>query len=116
MLHRASIFPGDKVKEGPGEHYEANCDEANDHPERVGVITPRNDVVHVSRKASDDDQAHMHRQKAQVTNQQHKMNGSRSLPAPEELWKKREPIINRWGHRYPGQHGQRRHDENGSEV
>ena len=58
----------------------------------------------------------MHRQKAQVTNQQNKMDGSRSLPAPKEPWKKREPIINRRGHRYPGQHGQRCHDENDSEV
>ena len=63
---------------------------------------PKIDVVHVSHKSSDGDQAHMHRQKAEVTNQQNKMDGSRSLPAPEELWEKREPIINRRGHRYPG--------------
>ena len=44
------------------------------------------------------------------------MDGSRSLPAPEELWEKGEPIINRRGHRYPGQHGERRHDENDSEI
>src|ERR1022692_2191316 len=86
MLHGTRIFPCDKVNEAPGNHYEANGDETNHHPDEVRVIAPRNDVVHVSHKSSDGDQAHMHRQKAEVTNQQNKMDGSRSLPAPEELW------------------------------
>src|SRR5664279_3204437 len=88
MLHGTRICPCDKVKEGPGKHHETHGDETNDHPDEVRVIMPRNDVVHVSHKSSDDDQSDMHRQKAQVTNQQNKMDGSRSLPAPKEPWKK----------------------------
>src|SRR5579864_7287037 len=109
MLHGPRIFPCDKMKEAPGQYYEANGDQTDNHPDEVRIITPGYDVVHVFDKSSDDDQAHMNRQKAQVTNQQNKMDGSRSLPAPEELWKKREPIINRRRHRYPGQHRERRH-------
>ena len=40
MLHGPSIFPCDKVKEGPGKHHKANGDEANNHPDKVRVITP----------------------------------------------------------------------------
>ena len=54
----------------------------------VRVIPAGYDVVHVSGKSRDDDQSHMNRQKAQVTHQQNKMDGARSLPAPEELWEK----------------------------
>ena len=107
MLHRPGIFPSDKVRKGPRKHYEANGDQTENHPDRVRVITPRNDVVHVSRKSSDDNQSDMHRQKAQVTNQQNKMDGSRSLPAPEELREKGESVIDRRRHRYAGQHRQR---------
>jgi hypothetical protein len=116
MLHGPRIFPCDKVKEDPRKYNQANGDQAQNHPDEVRVITPGYDVVHVSDKPSDGDQTDVHGQKAQITNQQNKMDGSRSLPAPEELWKKREPIINRGRHRYPGQHGERCHDENDSEV
>ncbi len=64
MLHDAGIFPCDKVKEDPGKHGEANGNETDHHPNGARVITPHDDVVHVSRKSSDDDQPHMHRQKA----------------------------------------------------
>src|SRR5436190_1196649 len=91
MLHGARIFPCDKVKDAPCKHCEANGDEAEDRPDGLRVIAPGNDVVHVSHKSSDRDQPHMHHQKAQITNHQNKMNGSRSLPAPEELREKRKP-------------------------
>jgi hypothetical protein len=56
------------VKEAPGSHYEANADQTENHSDEVRVIPTGYDVVHVSDKSSDGDQAHMHRQKAQVTN------------------------------------------------
>src|ERR1035437_5068355 len=116
MLQRAGEAPRNIMCGYPGSHNHCNANEAEDHPEMTLIVGSKDDVVHISCKASQCHERDMSNDERQITRHQEEVNGPGCLPSAKHSGEPRKTIHKRRGHRDPGQDGQRSEHKDHTEV
>src|SRR5690349_12366871 len=100
----------------PGSHNNYNANKAKDHIEMTLIVGSKDDVVHISRKASQCHERDMNNDERQITRHKEKVNGSGCLPASKHSGEPHKTIDKRRVHPEPGQDGQRPEHKDHTEV